>query len=44
MKSLTNANAFLKAIDFELRELLRKDLENFKMMQENKQATIKKAA
>jgi len=44
MKTLTNANAILKAIDFELRELLRKDLENFKMMQENKQATIKKAA
>jgi hypothetical protein len=44
MKTLTNTNAILKAIDFELRELLRKDLENFKMMQENKQATIKKAA
>ena len=43
MKTLTNKTAIQKAIDFELRELLKKDLENFKMIQENKQA-IKKAA
>jgi hypothetical protein len=44
MKTLTNTNALLKAIDFELKELLKKDLENFKMIKENKQVTLKKAA
>ena len=44
MKTLTNTNALLKAIDFELKELLKKDLENFKLMKENKQVTLNKAA
>ena len=44
MKTSTNTSALLKAIDFELRELLKKDLENFKMVKENKQVTLKKAA
>jgi hypothetical protein len=44
MKTLNNTNALLKAIDFELRELLKKDLQNFKMVKENKQAAFKKAA
>jgi hypothetical protein len=44
MKTLTNTTPIQKAIDFELRELLKKDLENFKMMHENKQAAIKSAA
>ncbi len=44
MKTSTNIDAILKAIDFELKTLLKKDLENFKMMKENKQAALKKAA
>ena len=44
MKTLTNINTILKAIDFELKALLKKDLENFKTMKENKQAVIKMAA
>ena len=44
MKTSTNTNALLKAIDFELKELLKKDLENFRMMKENKQVALKKAA
>jgi hypothetical protein len=42
--STTNTRVILKAIDLELRVLLKKDLQNFRMMQENKQASIKKAA
>jgi hypothetical protein len=44
MKTLTNSTIILKAIDIELRKLLRKDLENFRMENGNKQDAIKKAA
>jgi len=45
MKTSTNTRVILKAIDLELRALLKKDLQQFRMMQENKQAaSIKKAA
>jgi hypothetical protein len=44
MKASTGIRVILKAIDLELRSLLKKDLENLKMMKENKQALIKKAA
>jgi hypothetical protein len=44
MKTSTNATVISKAIDLELRMLLQQDLERFKMMKENKQASIKKAA
>lgn len=44
MKTSTNTNALLKAIDFELKELIKRDLENFKMTKENKRVELKKAA
>jgi hypothetical protein len=44
MKPINNTNALLKAIDFELRELLKKDLQQYKMTKENKQVVLKKAA
>jgi hypothetical protein len=44
MKTSTNTRVILKAIDLELKALLQKDLELFKMNQENKQAQVKKAA
>ncbi len=44
MKTLTSTAVVLKAIDLELKALLQKDLKQFKMNQENKQASIKKAA
>jgi hypothetical protein len=44
MKTLTNTTAIQKLIDLQLRELLKKDLENFKLTRENKQAAIKNAA
>ncbi|TWI96259.1 hypothetical protein JN11_03993 [Mucilaginibacter frigoritolerans] len=44
MKTSTNTRVILKAIDLELRASLKKDLQHFRMIQENKQASIKKAA
>ena len=44
MKTSTNSTVILKAIDLELKALLNRDIQNFKMMKENKQADIKKAA
>ncbi|MDB5007199.1 MAG: hypothetical protein JWQ84_2451 [Mucilaginibacter sp.] len=44
MKTSTHTSVLLKAIDLELKALLKQDLERFKAMQENKQAQIKKAA
>jgi len=44
MKTSTNTNALLKAIDFELKELIKRDLENFKMTKKNKRVELKKAA
>jgi len=44
MKTSTKTTVMLKAIDLELKALLQKDIECFKMMKENKRATMKKAA
>jgi hypothetical protein len=44
MKTLTSTRVILKAIDLELKALLQKDLENFKMIKENSQRPLKKAA
>ena len=44
MKTSTNTTVILKAIDLELRKLLKKDLENFRTVQQNKQEAVKKAA
>jgi len=44
MKTLNNTTAIQKLIDLQLRELLKKDLENFKQLRENKQAAMKNAA
>ncbi len=44
MKTSTNTSVILKAIDLELKALLQKDIERFKMIKENKRATIKTAA
>lgn len=49
MKTSTNTRVILKAIDLELRALLKKDIQQFKMMQdkmmqENKRAQMRKAA
>ena len=44
MKTSTHTRVILKSIDLELKALLQQDLERFKMLRENKQATIKKAA
>ncbi len=44
MKSSTSTTVILKAIDLELKASLQQDIERFKMIQENKQALIKKAA
>jgi hypothetical protein len=45
MKTLnTNDTVILKAIDLELKALLQKDLERFKMNKHNNQVVIKKAA
>jgi len=44
MKASTNTTVILKAIDIELKKFLIKDIKNFKLGQENKQAAVKKAA
>ena len=44
MKTSTTTSVILKSIDLELKTLLRKDLERFKMNKGNKQAEVKKAA
>ena len=44
MKTSNTTSAIQKAIDFELKVLLKQDLERFKMMKENNQASDKKAA
>jgi hypothetical protein len=44
MKTPTSTTVILKAIDLELKALLKKDLEHFKMIKENAQAPVKKAA
>jgi hypothetical protein len=44
MKTSTKTTAILKALDIELKTLLQKDIEHFKINQENKQAPVKKAA
>jgi hypothetical protein len=44
MKTSTHTTVILKALDIELKALLTQDLERFKMMKENTQAPIKKAA
>ncbi|MDB4902351.1 MAG: hypothetical protein JWQ63_1632 [Mucilaginibacter sp.] len=44
MKTTTKTTVILKAIDLELRALLQKDIEQFKMNQENKQGPVKNAA
>jgi len=44
MKTSTKTSVILKSIDIELKALLQKDLERFKMMKENKQSSFKKAA
>jgi hypothetical protein len=44
MKTSTNTRVILKAIDLKLKALLTKDLQHFRTVQENKQASIKKAA
>jgi hypothetical protein len=44
MKTSTSTTVILKGIDLELRALLQRDLEHFKMIKENKQAMDKKAA
>jgi len=44
MKTSTHTRVILKGIDLELKALLQQDLERFKMIRENKQAVVKKAA
>ena len=44
MKTTTKTSVILKAIDHELRALLKKDIEHFKINQENKQDSVKHAA
>ncbi|MDF2432632.1 MAG: hypothetical protein JWP44_2263 [Mucilaginibacter sp.] len=44
MKTSTNTSVLIKAIDLELKAILKQDIERFKAMQENKQAQVKKAA
>ncbi len=44
MKTSTNTTVILKAIDLELKALLKKDLANFKSMQQSKQVAVKQAA
>ena len=44
MKTSTETSVISKAIDLELKALLQQDLERFKMIRENKQAEVKKAA
>ena len=44
MKTSTNTTVILRLIDIQLKALLQQDLERFRMMQENKQSQIKKAA
>ena len=44
MKTSTHTTVILKALDIELKALLMQDLERFKMMKENTQVPIKKAA
>ena len=44
MKTSTNTTVILRLIDIQLKALLQQDLERFRMMQENKQSRIKKAA
>ena len=44
MKSSTDTNIVLKAIDFELKKLLQKDIERFKMLKQNKRTPVEKAA
>ena len=44
MKTSIKTKVILKAIDLELKALLSQDIEHFKMIKENKQAAVKKAA
>ena len=44
MKNSTNTAVILKAIDMELKTLLKKDLKHFKTIIENNQGQMKKAA
>ena len=44
MKTSTKTTVILKAIDLELKALLQQDIEIFKMIKENKQGSMKKAA
>jgi hypothetical protein len=44
MKTLTNTIVILKAIDLELKAMLQKDLENYKINKENQLRPLKKAA
>jgi hypothetical protein len=44
MKTSTKTGVILKSIDLELKALLQQDLESFKMLMENKQTKINKAA
>ena len=44
MKTTTKTTVILKAIDLELKALLQKDIEHFKMNLENKQGSVKHAA
>lgn len=44
MKTTTKTSVILKAIDHELKALLKKDIEQFKINQENKQGSVKHAA
>ena len=44
MKTTTKTTIILKAIDRELRAILKKDIQHFKMNVENKQGPVKSAA
>ena len=44
MKTIKKTNAVLKAIDNELKTLLKKDLQMFKIIRENKRVPVANAA
>ena len=44
MKTSTTTTVMLKAIDLELKAMLKQDIENFKTNQGSKQVAVKKAA
>lgn len=44
MKTSTKTHVVLKSIDLELKALLQQDIERFKLVKENSQPAIKKAA